>query len=207
MGRQKQGHIKSRFLIDAHLHRELRLPGPDRRSEVGPEEHPPVRRRSWESHYIWTELRYKTVKNDKDMGPFSSVGTARVPCAEALQRTGVLLPARVPLLRVTPPPLPVPCRIFSCTVNKAIKGQKNILKIIIIIMTWYLVSVAPGKKVSGVPKSVLEIKSPSSQLINQSINRSSCYLKNLKVMMTCSLKYTFKNELVLIQPQEKHVLF
>lgn len=67
MGRQQQGHIKSRFLIDAHLHRELRLPGPDRCSEVGPEEHPPVRRRSWESHHIWTELRYKSVKNNKYM--------------------------------------------------------------------------------------------------------------------------------------------
>lgn len=67
MGRQKQGHIKSRFLIDPHLHRELRLPGPDRRSEVGPEEHPPVRRRSWQSDHIWTELRYKTVKNKKYM--------------------------------------------------------------------------------------------------------------------------------------------
>lgn len=66
MGWQQQGHIKSRFLIDAHLHRELRLPGPDRRSEVGPEEHPPVRRRSWESHHIWTELRYKILQNKKD---------------------------------------------------------------------------------------------------------------------------------------------
>lgn len=67
MGWQQQGHIKSRFLIDAHLHRELRLPGPDRCSEVGPEEHPPVRRRSWESHHIWTELRYKILQNKKDM--------------------------------------------------------------------------------------------------------------------------------------------
>ena len=35
--------------------------------------------------------------------PFSSVGRTRVPCAEALQRTRVRLPAWVPLLRVTPP--------------------------------------------------------------------------------------------------------
>ena len=34
--------------------------------------------------------------------PFSSVGRARVLCAEALQRTWVRLPAWVPLLRVTP---------------------------------------------------------------------------------------------------------
>ena len=58
--------------------------------------------------------------------PFSSVGRARVPCAEALQRTWVPLPARVPLLRVTPPlSPPVSCHIFSCTINKTIKGQKN----------------------------------------------------------------------------------
>ena len=58
--------------------------------------------------------------------PFSSVGRARVPCAEALQRTWVRLPARVPLLCVTPPPShPVSCHSFSCTVNKAMKRPKN----------------------------------------------------------------------------------
>lgn len=40
------------------LLRELWLHGPDRSSEVGPEEHPSVWRRSWESHHIWTELRF-----------------------------------------------------------------------------------------------------------------------------------------------------
>lgn len=41
------------------LHRELWLHGPDCSSEVGPEEHPRVWRRSWESHHIWTEFRYE----------------------------------------------------------------------------------------------------------------------------------------------------
>lgn len=49
--------LVNRSLPSSPLHRELRLHGPDRSSEVGPEEHPRVRRRSWESHYIWTELR------------------------------------------------------------------------------------------------------------------------------------------------------
>ena len=51
---------------------------------------------------------------------------ARDPCAEALQRTRVRLPARVPLLRVTPRLLP--CflsKLFSCTVNKAEKRPKK----------------------------------------------------------------------------------
>ena len=38
--------------------------------------------------------------------PLSSVGSVCDPCAEALQRTWVRLPAQVPLLRVTPPLLP-----------------------------------------------------------------------------------------------------
>ena len=51
--------------------------------------------------------------------PFGSVGRARVPCAEALQRTWVRLPAWVPLLRVT---LSLSCHIFSCSI---IRGQKE----------------------------------------------------------------------------------
>ena len=38
----------------------------------------------------------------KGWAPFGSVGGARVPCAEVLQRTWVQLQAWVPLLRVTP---------------------------------------------------------------------------------------------------------
>ena len=38
--------------------------------------------------------------------PLSSVGSARDPCAEALQRTRARLLAQVPLLCVTPPLLP-----------------------------------------------------------------------------------------------------
>ena len=48
---------------------------------------------------------------------------------KALQRTRVRLPARVPLLHVTPHLLP--CflsKLFSYSVNKAEKGQKNTLK-------------------------------------------------------------------------------
>ena len=57
--------------------------------------------------------------------PFSSVGRARAPCAEALQWTRVRLPARIPLLRVT---LPLSCHVFSFSINKAMKGQKQNIK-------------------------------------------------------------------------------
>ena len=54
--------------------------------------------------------------------PLSSV-SARDPCAEALQRTQVRLPAWVPLLRVTPPLLP--CFLsHSSAVLSIIKPEK-----------------------------------------------------------------------------------
>ena len=47
-------------------------------------------------------------------GPLAQLVEHEGPCAEALQRTWVRLPARVPLLRATPPlSLPVYCHIFS----------------------------------------------------------------------------------------------
>ena len=81
---------------------------------------------------------------------FSSVGRARVPCAVALQRTRVWLPAWVLLLRVTPAlSLLVSWHIFSCSINKAIKGpkkyfkkvvefRKNIINIIYVWMRWII---------------------------------------------------------------------
>ena len=57
----------------------------------------------------------------------NSVGRARVPCAEALQRTRAQLPARVPLLHVTLP-LPVSCHPLQLHINKAIKAQKYFKK-------------------------------------------------------------------------------
>ncbi|KAF6733575.1 Para-nitrobenzyl esterase [Oryzias melastigma] len=48
------GAAERRFSKE-HL-RELRLSGSDFCSEVGPEEHPCLWRRSWKSHHIWTEL-------------------------------------------------------------------------------------------------------------------------------------------------------
>ena len=58
----------------------------------------------------------------------SLVGSTRDPGAETLQWTRVRLLAQVPLLRVTPPLLPCFLTLFSCPVNKARKGQKNIFK-------------------------------------------------------------------------------
>ena len=56
--------------------------------------------------------------------PLSSVSSARDPCAEALQRTRVRLPAWFPLLRVTPPLLP--CFLsHSSAVLSIIKPKKK----------------------------------------------------------------------------------
>ena len=48
---------------------------------------------------------------------------ARDPCAKALQRTWVRLPARVPLLRVTPPLLP--CFLSHSSAVLSIKPEKK----------------------------------------------------------------------------------
>ena len=70
-----------------------------------------------------------------------SVGT------EALQRTRVRLPARVPLLRVTPRLLPCFLSNSSAVLsNKARKGQKNTLK----------KKGMPGKKTSDVESMLHE---------------------------------------------------
>lgn len=59
MGRQKTRPKLIYLSLLPLLCRELRFPGPDRGSEVGPEEHPSVWRRSWESHHLWAEFRYE----------------------------------------------------------------------------------------------------------------------------------------------------
>ena len=68
-----------------------------------------------------------TIKDMMPGVPCSSVGRARAPCAEALQRTRIRLPVRVPLLRVTPRlSLPLfPVISSSLPVNKAIKRPKR----------------------------------------------------------------------------------
>ena len=58
----------------------------------------------------------------KSGAPHSSVGSVRDPCAEALQRTRVRLPARVPLLRVTPRLLP--CFLSTSPAVLSIKPEK-----------------------------------------------------------------------------------
>ena len=80
----------------------------------------------------WSLLFLETPKDcDKNKifgATLRSVGSALDPCAEALQRTRARVPARVSLLRVTPSLTLFPVTLFSCTVNKARKGQKNIKK-------------------------------------------------------------------------------
>ena len=52
----------------------------------------------------------------------SSVGSARDPCAEALQQSWARLRARVPSLRVTPPLLP--CSLSHSSAILSIKPEK-----------------------------------------------------------------------------------
>ena len=80
-----------------------------------------------DSLYLQAKHEGKATKCTSTVAPLSSVGSARDPCAEALQRTRVRLPARVHLLLVTPPLSPCFLSHSSAVLSEKDQKRKAIL--------------------------------------------------------------------------------
>ena len=81
--------------------------------------------------------------------PLSPVGSVCDPCAEALQRTWVRLPAQVPLLRVTPPLLPGFLSHSSAILSIKPEKAKKIRHVIHIYIHLFVQDQIPGGAQAG----------------------------------------------------------